>query len=478
MAYLYTNPDIDSVSVQIRGLDSNYNNSTRNILFVVYPYGDPNNVLDAVSDTLGNLTTTSNYYTLNRLSPDTRYEVQCVISNINSGTYPDVELFDNFYTDVDPTPTLYPPTFSIGTINATSVYINFTKPSNATDCGVYIDGNHKGDFSSSPAYITGLTPNTFYDVQMDSYDSNTQTASSLSTVKSFQTDPLPLSVPTNISLYNASPDSFQWQATRDPSANNLRIYRGTSINPTTLVSTTTSSSGAFAGLAANTTYYVRFRSYDSVSGSISDYSANYSITTLSNQLATPAWNTSATQVNFTYIYAEVNAVTGATSYVWELWNSTKTTRIAVITNSGIAVAWNALDPNTSYNLRVMVKATGYLDSAWSPWYPITTHTATPWVWWSNVAQGDPFMITRDEWLAFQARINVVRDGRGLDLYTFTTTWAAVDTGKPMTAALMNECVVAINDMLAVGNKMATVSTGQTISAAFMEGIKNKLNSLM
>jgi hypothetical protein len=126
----------------------------------------------------------------------------------------------------------------------------------------------------------------------------------------------------------------------------------------------------------------------------------------------------------------------------------------------------------------MVKATGYLDSAWSNWYDLATDTATPWEWWSNVGQGDPFMITRDEWLAFQARINVVRDGRGLDLYTFTTTWAAVDTGKPMTAALMNECVVAINDMLAVGNKMATVSTGQTISAAFMEGIKNKLNSLM
>lgn len=478
MAYLYTNPDVDYVRVQIRGLDTNYNNTTRNILFVVYPYGKPNNVLDAVGDTLSNQTSTSSYYTLEHLTPDTRYEVQCVISNINGGAYPDVELFEDFYTDEDPTPTLYPPTFSIGTINPTSVYINFTKPSNATDCGVYVDGSYYDDFSSSPAYVSGLTPNTWYEIKMDSYNSTLNISSGLSTGKSFQTDPLPLNPPTNISLYNPTPEGFSFSATKDPNANRLRIYWGTSSNPTVLRFTQVGNTGTVLDLNPNTTYYVRFKSYDSVTGSESAYSANYSIKTLSNQLTTPVWKTSATDVNFTYIYAEVNAVTYATSYVWELWNATKSSRIAVITNSGIAVAWNGLDPNTSYNLRVMVKATGYLDSAWSSWYAITTHTATPWQWWSNVGQGDPFRITRAEWIAFQDRINTVRYGRGLAYYQFTTTFAAVSTGKPMTAALMNECVNAINDMLAAGYKMATVSPGQTISAAFMEGIKNKLNSLM
>ena len=481
MAYLYTNPDEEMVRVEVRGLDSNYSNTTRDILLEVYPYGSPNNVKDDIETTLANGIATSPTYRLYNLSPDTHYEVRCVISNINGGTYPNVTLYDDFYTDEAPTFVIYPPSpsnWGITGVTSTSISVWFNKVSNATHTGVYVNGNHYNDYTGSSATITGLNPNMEYQINVDSFNDVENESSDLSDSKYATTDLLPLSVPTNISVYGASPNSFQWTAYRDPLANRVRVYVGTSINPTTIATTTTSSSGAIAGLNPNTKYYVRFRSYDSVSGSISSYSSNYTITTLSNQLEKPVWKTSETDRSFTYIYAEVYTVTGATSYVWELWNAAKSSRIAVITNSWASVAWNALDPGTTYNLRVMVKATGYLDSAWSNWYELETHTATPWQWWSDVGQGDPFMITRAEWIAFQDRINTVRNGRGLAYYQFTTTYSAVDTGKPMTAALMNECVVAINAMLPSGSKMATVSSGQVISAAFMEGIKNKLNSLM
>ena len=133
-----------------------------------------------------------------------------------------------------------------------------------------------------------------------------------------------------------------------------------------------------------------------------------------------------------------------------------------------------LTPNTTYSLTMDSYDGTNVSSETSPIIFTTLSASAPWEWWSNVLQGQPFMVSRDEWLAFQNKINTIRAENGLSNYVFTTSTTYVSTGKDMTASLMNECINAINPMM-VGS-MATVSIGQEISSTFMIGIKNNLNS--
>ena len=193
-------------------------------------------------------------------------------------------------------------------------------------------------------------------------------------------------------------------------------------------------------------------------------------------LDTPTLDTAYTQKTHNTISVRSNSVTNAVYYRIELWNSAKTTMIDYVYSTSRIAGFSGLSAGTQYQIRIKVSASGYNDSAWSSWYAATTTVASGWNWQHSTLPDDLFAVTRTEWLAFQAKINEIRVGRGYAAYTFTTSIAEIYAGKPFKAAHMNEAINAINTMLSSANDMSTVSAGDEITSAFMISIKDKLNS--
>ena len=104
-----------------------------------------------------------------------------------------------------------------------------------------------------------------------------------------------------------------------------------------------------------------------------------------------------------------------------------------------------------------------------------------WTWSSTVASGAtvgtyngvPAYLTAKEWNNFTARINSFRTYKKLSTVSFTSAVA----GSSMTAAQVNSARTAINAMSPSVAVPAAVNQGQAITAAFINGLSNSLNSI-
>ena len=104
-----------------------------------------------------------------------------------------------------------------------------------------------------------------------------------------------------------------------------------------------------------------------------------------------------------------------------------------------------------------------------------------WVWTSPVEQNlqvsylndNPYYLTAEEWNNFTTRINLFRAYKGLSAATFTT---AVK-GQQMMAAQANEAINAISAMSPSVAVPSAVTSNSPITAQFINGLANSLNSL-
>ncbi len=142
-----------------------------------------------------------------------------------------------------------------------------------------------------------------------------------------------------------------------------------------------------------------------------------------------------------------------------------------------------LDPGTPYTVNVGTQ------SEWVGGQSFTTPSGRPsdWSWTSSVIQGGAvetvlqpngvyyaYYLTAEEWNSFTTRINEFRSYKGYSNYSFTQAVA----GTEMTAAVVNQARTAISTMSPPTALPAAISSGGSITAAFINGLKNSLNSIV
>lgn len=133
---------------------------------------------------------------------------------------------------------------------------------------------------------------------------------------------------------------------------------------------------------------------------------------------------------------------------------------------------------TTYLVRgaVLYNGTWYTIES-GAYYSTLSCRPSNWSWPFSVASGQPCSIPASEWIAFQNRINEFRVYKGLSNYGFTTSTYVV-TGQPFMAFLANQAVNAIDDMNPPTTQPATVSTGDSFTAAWLNQLTNSLNSIL
>ncbi len=94
--------------------------------------------------------------------------------------------------------------------------------------------------------------------------------------------------------------------------------------------------------------------------------------------------------------------------------------------------------------------------------------------WTYIkTQGGSFNLTATEWNNLTARINAFREYRGLSNYSFTRAYS----GNDFTAAMYNQAVNAIKGISGYGSYLSTVSSGDTVTAAGLNLLRDELNAI-
>lgn len=495
MAYIYISDTTESsVSAYLKGLDTNYSQTIRSLFWKIYEYGS-STVVKSSSEYMSNGISETPERTWSGLDPDTRYEIEAKITNIGGSS--DVYLYEDFWTDPASGDPLEPPSFSLHSITEDSVTVVFSVPTGATECGIYIDyygetitsrdmvaSTPNSPYTITTSYYGPLEPDTHYNVAMDSYNDNTQEESAISRYQDFWTDPAPtlptptwnqsetdVSDPTGTSMYVeanivSNVDSYVYELYNSSRTTKLDTnYEYSWSSPGT----------TFTGLTPDTTYSLRVKVRKSGYPD-SAWSGWYDVTTGLSTLTAPVFDASTLQRTHNTVSIAVFTVPNADYYYFELYDSTKTTRIAYQNSTSKTAYFGSLTAGTEYNIRVKATKIGYNDSEWSSWFNFTTVIATGWNWWHSTLVGDDIAITRNEWIAFQNKINEIRVALGYSSYSFTTSTTEISAGKSIKAAHFNEAINAINTMLPTVDDITTVATGENITSALMMEMKDKLNS--
>ena len=134
-----------------------------------------------------------------------------------------------------------------------------------------------------------------------------------------------------------------------------------------------------------------------------------------------------------------------------------------------------LTPGTSYTCNCRIEGQDWMGSR-----TFTTPAATPsvtrpsnWSWWSTISSGSTVAITASEWNSFCSRINEFREYKGLTEYYFTSAYK----GNPITAAMANQLVYAIDAIPGHGTLPGVVSSGSKMYASFFITLRNALNAI-
>ncbi len=94
-------------------------------------------------------------------------------------------------------------------------------------------------------------------------------------------------------------------------------------------------------------------------------------------------------------------------------------------------------------------------------------------WTYTKTKGGSFNLTAAEWNALTARINAFREYKGLSSYSFTYAYK----GNDFTAAMYNQAVNAIKGISGYGSYLSTVSSGDTVTAAGLNLLRDELNAI-
>ncbi len=94
-------------------------------------------------------------------------------------------------------------------------------------------------------------------------------------------------------------------------------------------------------------------------------------------------------------------------------------------------------------------------------------------WTYTKTQGGSFNLTAAEWNSLTARINAFREYKGLSSYSFTYAYK----GNDFTAAMYNQAVNAIKGISGYGSYLSTVSSGDTVTAAGLNLLRDELNAI-
>nr|WP_294372050.1 hypothetical protein [uncultured Ruminococcus sp.] len=111
----------------------------------------------------------------------------------------------------------------------------------------------------------------------------------------------------------------------------------------------------------------------------------------------------------------------------------------------------------------------------SIYIPFSSSTRpSDWTWVSTVSSGSVIGLTAAEWTDFCSRINAFRAYKGMSQASFTSVTRTV---TPISASIVNEARTAISPMVSASSLPEAVSSGDPLSAAFFNGLKNALNSV-
>ena len=94
-------------------------------------------------------------------------------------------------------------------------------------------------------------------------------------------------------------------------------------------------------------------------------------------------------------------------------------------------------------------------------------------WTYTKTQGGNFNLTAAEWNSLTARINAFREYKGLSSYSFTYAYK----GNDFTAVMYNQAVNAIKGISGYGSYLYTVSSGDTVTAAGLNALRDELNAI-
>lgn len=99
-----------------------------------------------------------------------------------------------------------------------------------------------------------------------------------------------------------------------------------------------------------------------------------------------------------------------------------------------------------------------------------------WVWSPAIVKGSSLSITARHWNDFISRIQEFASYLGVTLSSSTISAANATSGERMLASQANAARTMINSLSPSVSVPASVTAGDVITAAFMNGLKNSLNS--
>lgn len=115
--------------------------------------------------------------------------------------------------------------------------------------------------------------------------------------------------------------------------------------------------------------------------------------------------------------------------------------------------------------------TKHLYAVWSDGRP------DDWEWNPAIVQGNALSIKASHWNSFIDRIQEFADYLGVSLSSTTISDATATSGTRMMASQANAARTLISKLSPPTALPSTVSSGSIITAAFMNGLKNSLNSI-
>lgn len=120
-----------------------------------------------------------------------------------------------------------------------------------------------------------------------------------------------------------------------------------------------------------------------------------------------------------------------------------------------------------------------LDTAYNvTFYAIwESYRPSDWVWSPAITQGGTISITAAHWNDFITRIQAFADYKGVPLSSTTKSSASAASGTKMLASQANAVRTLISNLPITIALPSSVNSGDTITASFMNGLKNSLNSI-
>lgn len=466
MAYLqFSSIDEDSFRVRIAGLDTSYNQTTRKAIFDLYK---GTKLIDWETIYLSNGSSTSSYVTFSGLLPDTRYDVEVEISNIQGSS--NVYLDDYVWTDEidldDPYPELYDRGMDFLDIewdavpSATSYNWSLYEGGNLSTGTLYA----YGDTARKYVYFSDLAPDTVYTFYVRAEVGSQQSGPGILSTRT-------LGIPApDVGIDTVDEDEIVIMIYKVTGATSYRVYVDGSLDGTANAFSGTYGYYIISGLTMGRNYSIRVAAR--VGTTTGPQSAAITGTTLYPYPITTTGAVTGTTANISW-----TNVSGATRYYIYLDGVNK----GYVT--GTSYQFTGLIPLKEYVYYVQAY-NGYVYS--NSGLILTLFTTTSgrplnWGWEYSIVSGGGFyaqsgstvfLMRAAHWNAFTARINEFRNYKSKTQYTFTT--ATTSTTEVGIRNCINEAITAIN---ALGFSQAQVASGSDVLASTFLTMRNNLNSI-